>query len=119
MATFGIKRIYEDPASEDGTRILVDRLWPRGISKERAALDGWHKELAPSPELRKWWGHDAARMDEFAAAYEAELDQRLPHVAQGVVAGINARRRHSRCVELHLLGVIADAHGCSLGRDCG
>ena len=76
MATFGIKRIYEDPASEDGTRILVDRLWPRGISKERAALAGWHKELAPSPELRKWWGHDAARMDEFGAAYEAELDQR-------------------------------------------
>ncbi len=86
MATFGIKRIYEDPEPEDGTRILVDRLWPRGISKERAALAGWHKELAPSPELRKWWGHDPDRMDEFGAAYEAELDQRP--VVDGFLAGL-------------------------------
>ena len=86
MATFGIKRIYEDPEPEDGTRILADRLWPRGISKERAALAGWHTELAPSPELRKWWGHDPDRMDEFGAAYEAELDQRP--VVDGFLAGL-------------------------------
>lgn len=69
-----IKRIYDQPETSDGTRLLVDRLWPRGVSKERACLDGWEKDLAPSTELRKWFGHKAERLDEFAKLYRAELD---------------------------------------------
>lgn len=74
MYTIQIKRIYDQPESADGTRILVDRLWPRGISKERAHLERWAKEIAPSPELRKWYGHDAALYEEFSKRYVAELD---------------------------------------------
>ncbi|OZB87786.1 MAG: hypothetical protein B7X41_11560 [Microbacterium sp. 14-71-5] len=69
-----IKRVYDDPAPEDGYRVLVDRLWPRGISRERAAVGTWLKEIAPSAELRTWWDHDPARLDEFTARYRAELD---------------------------------------------
>lgn len=70
----GIKRVYEDPAPDDGCRVLVDRLWPRGVSRERAHLDAWLKDVAPSPDLRTWWDHDPARLDEFAARYRDELD---------------------------------------------
>ncbi|MEE8724102.1 MAG: DUF488 family protein [Atopobiaceae bacterium] len=76
MATFHIKRIYETPEPQDGKRILVDRLWPRGMKKERAKLDAWEKELAPSSDLRKSWGHDSSRFKDFACAYRAELDSR-------------------------------------------
>ncbi|MCI1218323.1 DUF488 domain-containing protein [Bifidobacterium crudilactis] len=69
-----MKRAYEQAQKSDGYRVLVDRLWPRGVSKERAALDEWMKAIAPTPELRKWWGHDAERMSEFAHRYCAELD---------------------------------------------
>lgn len=62
-----IKRIYESPEAPDGYRVLVDRLWPRGMTKERAALDLWMKDVAPSPQLRKWFGHDPARFAEFRA----------------------------------------------------
>ena len=68
------KRVYDDPAPEDGYRVLVDRLWPRGVSHERAAVGTWLKEVAPSTELRTWWDHDPARLDEFTARYRAELD---------------------------------------------
>ena len=68
-----IRRIYEDPTPEDGTRVLVDRIWPRGMSKQRAHLDEWCKHIAPSTELRKWYGHDPDRFDEFTRRYEAEL----------------------------------------------
>ncbi|MSS11964.1 DUF488 domain-containing protein [Bifidobacterium tsurumiense] len=72
-----IKRIYEEPADDDGTRILVDRVWPRGVSKERAALDRWAKtEITPTPELRKWFGHKPERFDEFRSRYVEELDAR-------------------------------------------
>lgn len=69
-----IKRVYDDPAPEDGYRVLVDRLWPRGVSHERAAVGTWLKEIAPSAELRTWWDHDPARLDQFTARYRAELD---------------------------------------------
>ena len=69
-----IKRAYEAASSSDGCRVLVDRLWPRGVSKERAELDEWLKDVAPSTELRTWWNHDPARMEEFALRYRAELD---------------------------------------------
>ena len=69
-----IKRIYDDAADGDGCRVLVDRLWPRGVTKERAQMDAWLKEIAPSPALRTWWKHDPERQDEFAIRYRAELD---------------------------------------------
>ncbi|MEZ5331790.1 MAG: DUF488 family protein [Thermoanaerobaculia bacterium] len=70
----GIKRIYEEPAPEDGRRVLVDRLWPRGLSKERARVDFWAREIAPSNELRRWYGHDPEKWEEFRRRYFAELD---------------------------------------------
>lgn len=68
-----LKRAYEPAAPEDGMRILVDRLWPRGISKEKASLYEWEKEIAPSTELRQWFGHDPERWTEFQRRYRAEL----------------------------------------------
>ena len=68
-----IKRIYEPRQKDDGFRVLVDRLWPRGVSKERAHLDLWLKEIGPSDALRKWFGHDPKRWTEFAAKYKREL----------------------------------------------
>ncbi|SFV29676.1 DUF488 domain-containing protein [Hyphomicrobium facile] len=68
-----LKRAYEPPESSDGVRILVDRLWPRGVSKEKASLDEWEKDIAPSTELRKWFGHDPERWAEFQRRYRAEL----------------------------------------------
>ena len=73
------KRAYEAPAPQDGTRILIDRLWPRGIKKAALAVDQWCKELAPSTALRQWFGHDPARWKEFEQRYAAELQ---PHAAQ-------------------------------------
>jgi uncharacterized protein YeaO (DUF488 family) len=70
-----IKRIYDPPAPEDGRRVLVDRLWPRGVAKDEARIDGWLKEIAPSDELRKWFGHDPARWEEFRERYAAELER--------------------------------------------
>ncbi len=71
-----IKRIYEAPSSGDGFRVLVDRLWPRGVSKEEARLDEWLKEIAPSSELRRWFDHDPEKFDEFRKRYEAELAEK-------------------------------------------
>ncbi len=68
-----LKRAYEPPAPDDGARFLVERLWPRGVSKERAALDGWLKHVAPSQELRKWYAHDPERWGEFRQRYLTEL----------------------------------------------
>jgi uncharacterized protein YeaO (DUF488 family) len=68
-----IKRAYEEPAPEDGARVLVDRLWPRGLAKERARIDLWLKDVAPSAELRRWYGHDPERFAEFRSRYIAEL----------------------------------------------
>lgn len=83
-----IKRIYEPPEPGDGYRLLVDRLWPRGVSKESASLDAWMKEVAPSSELRRWFGHDASRWQEFKRRYAVELGTR-----QGLVAEILSRAR--------------------------
>lgn len=68
-----IKRVYAQPDKSDGTRILVDRLWPRGLTKEKAQVDLWLKEVAPSTELRKWFSHDPEKWTEFQARYKAEL----------------------------------------------
>jgi uncharacterized protein YeaO (DUF488 family) len=74
VATLQIKRIYEDPEPADGFRVLVDRLWPRGISKERAALDLWLKDIAPSTQARTDFGHKAENFEEFTVRYRSELD---------------------------------------------
>ncbi|HEX9037491.1 MAG TPA: DUF488 family protein [Ktedonobacterales bacterium] len=68
-----VKRAYDEPAASDGTRVLVDRLWPRGLSKERAKLDLWLKDVAPSAELRLWYGHEPGRWQEFRRRYLEEL----------------------------------------------
>ncbi|MEU7580966.1 DUF488 family protein [Streptomyces sp. NPDC041068] len=68
-----VKRVYDPAAPDDGARVLIDRLWPRGVSKERAGLDAWDKDVAPSNELRRWYDHDPARFDEFAERYRQEL----------------------------------------------
>lgn len=72
--SLNIKRVYEPPEPEDGQRLLVDRIWPRGLSKEKAAVDVWLKDVAPSTELRKWFNHDVARWQAFRTRYAAELD---------------------------------------------
>ena len=104
-----IKRIYDPPAPSDGRRILVDRLWPRGVAKEAAKLDEWLKEIAPSDELRTWFGHDPARWEEFRARYReelhghAELIERLRAEAKkGVVTLLFAARdeEHNNAVVL-------------------
>jgi uncharacterized protein YeaO (DUF488 family) len=71
-----LKRVYEAPSRQDGFRILVDRLWPRGLTKERAAVTLWLKEVAPSAELRKWFGHDPAKWRQFERRYRRELRER-------------------------------------------
>ncbi|PBB93644.1 hypothetical protein CK215_06825 [Mesorhizobium sp. WSM3864] len=77
-----VKRVYEAPERSDGQRVLVDRVWPRGVSKKDAALDLWLKKIAPSTELRKWFGHDLERWPEFQKRYRAELDGNEEAVAQ-------------------------------------
>lgn len=72
-----MKRIYEEPSAEDGRRVLVDRVWPRGVSKEKAQLDEWMKAIAPSTDLRKWFGHRPERFAEFTERYERELGQSM------------------------------------------
>ena len=71
-----LKRIDENPSLEDGVCILVERLWPRGLTKKRAAVDLWLKEVAPSSELRKWFGHDPARWEQFQKRYQQELHEK-------------------------------------------
>jgi len=70
-----LKRAYETPSTEDGIRVLVDRLWPRGVKRSDAAIDHWFRELSPSTELRKWFGHDPDRWEEFRRRFEVELRQ--------------------------------------------
>jgi len=71
-----VKRAHDEPARTDGRRFLVDRMWPRGIAKDALALEDWRKDAAPSNELRRWFGHDPDKFDEFRERYERELDER-------------------------------------------
>lgn len=85
-----IKRVYEEPDKGDGTRILVDRLWPRGLTKERASIDLWLRDIAPSTELRKWFGHDPDKWEEFKQRYRHELqenDEQVRRVRQEIEKG--------------------------------
>lgn len=114
-----LKRAYEAAAQGDGVRILVDRLWPRGVSKGRAALDDWIRDIAPSTDLRKWFGHDPARWAEFQRRYRVELQghqAQLDHIAdlarRGTVTLIYGARdqAHNEAVVLRdvLLGLGKD-----------
>ncbi len=76
------KRIYDPPGSQDGYRILIDRLWPRGISKDKARIDEWRKELAPSDRLRKWFNHEPEKWDEFRRRYHEELRPKIKEVKE-------------------------------------
>ena len=106
-----LKRIYEKPLKEDGIRILVKRLWPRGFTKERAAINLWLKDIAPSSELRKWFGHDPARWEEFRNRYWAELTEKKELIAslkqkskQGTVTLIysSSDEKHNSAVALKM-----------------
>jgi uncharacterized protein YeaO (DUF488 family) len=77
-----LKRVYEKPANADGRRVLVDRIWPRGLSKQEARIDEWLKEIAPSAKLRKWFGHDPDRWKEFKKRYAADLEDQRENVEQ-------------------------------------
>jgi len=94
-----IKRVYEKPSKEDGTRILVDRLWPRGLTKQKAAINVWRKEIAPTTELRKWFAHDPKKWIEFRKKYLEELKENKEqvsiikeHLKQGPVTLVYAAR---------------------------
>jgi uncharacterized protein YeaO (DUF488 family) len=85
-----VRRVYDDPQPEDGTRVLVDRIWPRGLRKDAAHLDEWAKDVAPSSELRTWYGHDPAKFGEFRDRYTAELAQGGPQAALGRLRALAA-----------------------------
>lgn len=78
-----VRRVYDDPAAADGVRVLVDRIWPRGLRKDAARLDAWEKDVAPTTELRVWYGHDPVRFEEFRRRYLAELDGQAQAPALG------------------------------------
>lgn len=115
-----IKRVYDDPDGRDGFRILVDRLWPRGMSRERAALDLWMRDIAPSPELRTWFGHDPERFAEFGHRYREELDANAETVvrlrdlmlARGTVTLLYAAKdrvvNHAAILRDYMIDVIVD-----------
>jgi len=89
--TVHIKRAYDEPSPDDGSRILVDRLWPRGVPRDTLALDDWLKDIAPSDELRRWFGHDVARWQEFVQRYLAELE--APPASDAVAALVQQARK--------------------------
>lgn len=82
MKTIKIKRIYDEPSKDDGYRILIDRLWPRGVSKSAAKLDNWNKDIAPSNKLRKWFNHDPDKFDEFTKKYNEELKLNIANLTE-------------------------------------
>jgi uncharacterized protein YeaO (DUF488 family) len=88
-----VRRVYDDPGEGGGARVLVDRLWPRGLSKQKANLDEWCKDVAPSPELRKWYGHDPWRFAEFRRRYRVELKDPAHKEALGHLRELARRRR--------------------------
>ena len=87
-----VRRVYDDPSPEDGARVLVDRVWPRGLRKDAARLDEWAKDVAPSTELRTWYQHDPAKFGEFRQRYTEELEQPGPREAFGRLRALAARK---------------------------
>jgi uncharacterized protein YeaO (DUF488 family) len=110
------KRIYEPPSPDDGYRVLIDGMWPRGISRERGAIDAWARELAPSVELRRWYGHEPARFQQFSRRYRAELAaqrERLADLRRRARAGVVTLVFAARDAEHSNGAVLADVlrHG--------
>jgi uncharacterized protein YeaO (DUF488 family) len=111
-----VRRVYDPPREDDGRRVLVDRIWPRGLSKERANLDDWLKQVAPSTALRKWYSHDPDKFEEFASRYREELEE--PEraaayaelqdlVAQGPVTLLTATKRSDISEAAVLAGLLS------------
>jgi uncharacterized protein YeaO (DUF488 family) len=104
---FQVKRVYDEPEPADGYRVLVDRLWPRGLSRDRAAVDLSARDLAPSAELRRWFGHDPAKLDAFRERYRQELDE---HAPQDVVEDLRRRAGHEPVTLLTATKDLAVSH---------
>ncbi|MGR9071469.1 MAG: DUF488 domain-containing protein [Gammaproteobacteria bacterium] len=120
--TIRIKRVYDEPEDRDGRRILVDRLWPRGLSKEKAKVDVWAKEIAPSTALRRWYGHDPDKWIEFKNRYAAELEANagqvngiLEDVREGVVTFLygskEAQLNNAVALKEYLESIVHDQAG--------
>jgi uncharacterized protein YeaO (DUF488 family) len=108
-----VRRIYDEPESEGGTRVLVDRIWPRGLTKDKARLDLWLKQVAPSTELRKWYSHDPERFEEFGRRYREELKdaeraQVLQHLGELAESGTLTLLTATRHAEISEAAVLAD-----------
>ena len=108
-----VRRVYDEPSGEDGTRVLVDRVWPRGLSKQNAHVDQWCKQVAPSTALRKWYGHDPARFAEFTRRYRSELEQpeqaeALTHLRDLAREGTVTLLTATRAVEISQAAVLAE-----------
>ncbi|MCV7196161.1 DUF488 domain-containing protein [Mycobacterium angelicum] len=119
-----VGRIYDSATPDDGTRVLVDRIWPRGMSKDRAQLDEWCKQVAPSTELRKWYRHDPKLFDEFARRYRAELTESdradaLAHLGDLAEKQMLTLLTASKAADISEAAVLADlvAHGTHSGGD--
>ncbi|HEX7994621.1 MAG TPA: DUF488 domain-containing protein [Streptosporangiaceae bacterium] len=108
-----VRRVYEQPERDDGARVLVDRVWPRGLTKDKAALNEWCKDVAPSTELRKWYGHDPERFTEFARRYQAELadadqSEALDHLRDMAKHGPLTLVTATKAVDISQAAVLAD-----------
>jgi len=117
-ANVALKRAYDPPDPAEGMRILVDRLWPRGLTKKAAAIDKWAKDIAPSTDLRKWYGHDPERWAEFRRRYKAELKDQREGLAElralarnGPMTLIYAAHDSAHCHALVLRDVLLGPHG--------
>jgi uncharacterized protein YeaO (DUF488 family) len=109
-----VRRVYEQPAPEDGIRVLVDRVWPRGLSKDKAQIDEWCKQVAPSTELRKWYGHEPDRFSEFTRRYLSELEDPEAAEALARLRALASERAvtlvtATRAVEISQARVLAEA----------
>lgn len=113
-----LKRVYDRPAPGDGTRILVERLWPRGLTKDKAAIDHWAKDISPSPELRRWYGHDPAKWPEFQTRYRKELEGKAEELGklakecgEGQVTFVFAAKDEKRCSAAVLKAFVEENYG--------
>jgi uncharacterized protein YeaO (DUF488 family) len=108
-----VRRVYDEPDPDDGTRVLVDRVWPRGVTKDKARLDQWSKQVAPSTQLRKWYSHDPERFEEFGRRYREELNdaeraQALEHLRELARSGTLTLLTATRHAEISQAAVLAD-----------
>jgi uncharacterized protein YeaO (DUF488 family) len=108
-----VRRVYDEPEPDHGTRVLVDRIWPRGLTKDKARLDQWFKQAAPSTELRKWYSHDPERFEEFGRRYgeelkDAERAQALEHLRELAKSGTLTLLTATKHAEISEAAVLAD-----------